>query len=188
MKRVFVLLILLTIAVVPLTTAYAQDAGVSLERLQSLNGSEPAPLLDDTSRGVVVARCAAAQTALLSTQKSIDKAVRARILIYSTIQKELKALELRMTKQGADASEIDLLIGKLQQELDTFSEKSRAYQQLSEDLVIIECANNPDVFAKGLTELRKTHKELQSSAEELHKIITSSPESTFNPLIDRLTI
>lgn len=172
----------------PLSTVHAQDSGASLERLQALSDSGQIPILDEPTKAVVIARCQAAQDAIRTSQKAIDVAVRKRILLYGTMQKELKALEMRMTKQGADASEIDLLIGKIQQELDKFAENSRIYQQLSEDLAIIDCVANPDVFVNGLNTLRLNQKNLQLTALNLYSIISQSPESTFNPLIDRLTI
>lgn len=188
MKQYFLIFILLATIVFPLSTVHAQDAEASLERLRITGDAEQIPVLDELTKSIVVARCQAAQSAVRSSQKPIDMAVRARLLTYSTIQKELKALEIRMTKQGADASEIDLLIGKIQQELDKFSQKSRTYQQLSEDLIVIDCAANPDIFANGLNNLRQTQKELKATAADLYAIIINSPESTFNPLIDRLTI
>ncbi|MEZ6331365.1 MAG: hypothetical protein R3B12_05205 [Candidatus Saccharimonadales bacterium] len=64
---------------------------------------------------MVSEQCINNKQTIKTLQTATDESAKKRIATYGAIQKEIKAIELRMSKQGADASEVDLLISKLQQ-------------------------------------------------------------------------
>lgn len=185
MKLFFISLITLTCVIAP--AVYAEGAIGPAERLQELQQRRGSTVSDD-QRPVAIGRCNQGKQQVGSIQKASDNAVKKRLAIYGSIQKEIKAIELRMTKQGADASEIDLLIGKLQQDIDGFSEKARYSQQLAEDIATIDCAAHPEYYQAAAEEYVVIRSELYSVATDLKRTVTESPEKTFGPLIDRLRI
>jgi hypothetical protein len=93
-----------------------------------------------------------------------------------------------MTKQGADASEVDLLIGKLQQNLDIFIEQSRYTQLLSEAIATIDCNTSPETYVSAMQEYKDARQLLYQSAAELKNSVLAAKQQTFDPLIDRLRI
>ena len=157
------------------------------ERLQEIK-ERRAVSIPEEQKPTVVAQCVQGKSQIKTIQTASDSAVRKRLVIYEAIQKEIKAIELRMTKQGADASEVDLLIGKMQQNLDSFSEQARYSQQLAEDVSIIDCAASPDVYRAATDEYIETRNKLYDTATDLKRMVVAAPNETFARLIDRLTI
>lgn len=177
------LLALLTIA----PAVVAEGVIGSTERLQDLQQRRSVTVSED-QRDAVIAQCSQGKTKVITIQSSTDSSVKKRLAIYESIQKEIKAIELRMSKQGADASEIDLLIGKLQQNLDAFIEQARYSQQLAEDIATIDCTASPELYKAAADEYIETRSRLYTTASELKKIIMTAPKDTFAPLADRLKI
>lgn len=166
---------------------FAQADNFSQERLTGFSVKYKVSL-DDNRINAIKKNCDSTKTTLKGLQITTDSAVRKRLLVYSDIQKELKALEIRLSRQGADASEIDLMIGKLQQELNQFNEYSQAHSDVVLDLVSIDCKEKPELFAAGIYELRSLRDQMQNSAEQLKNTVNESKETTFNPLVDRLIL
>lgn len=167
--------------------AYAEGIIDSGERLRDIQQQRNITIPPE-QREAVIAQCAQGKVYIRSVQTSADSAIKKRLITYSEIQKELKAMELRMTRQGADASEIDLLIGKMQQDIDSFSEQARYSAQIVEDIATIDCATSPELYRAAADEYIDTRNEIKESAEQLKTTVLSAPQTTFTPLIDRLRI
>ena len=106
-----ILLFVLSFALVtqsPIVIAQADN--FSQERLTELSARYKVRL-DDDKVNAIKQNCDSTKTILKGLQITTDSAIRKRLLVYSDIQKESKALEIRLSRQGADASEIDLMIG-----------------------------------------------------------------------------
>lgn len=185
MKRL-VLGILVAVMLMPVA-AIAQDSNYSQERLQEISKNSTLKLSDSQLESVKN-NCVAQKSILKSLQLENDRAVRKRLIVYGGIQKELKALEIRISRQGADASELDLLIGKIDQQLDNINELSQRHSDLVADLTAINCQENPLLFAIGIEELRSVREQLLDEAQSLRRSILDAPNTTFLPLIERLLI
>lgn len=168
-------------------SVYAEGNIDSSVRLQEIKDRQAITIAAE-QRDFTINQCQTGKTTLAQTQVVSDGAVKKRLAVYSSIQKEVKAIELRMTKQGADASEIDLLIGKLQQSLDSFSEQARYTQQLAEDISTIDCVSSPELYVAAIKEYKEARRSVYTSASELKNVIMTAQQQTFNPLIDRLRI
>jgi hypothetical protein len=144
--------------------------------------------LTDASRASIVEKCQSSQNILVNLQSKTDKLVQLRLETYTNFQKELQAIKLRMARQGVDASEIDLLIGKLQQNMDTFTLVSDAYGTTLDDAETVNCTQKPEQFKVALVLMRVQRTKLLDSANALKKTMQDASTTTFNQLKKRLTV
>jgi regulatory protein YycI of two-component signal transduction system YycFG len=145
-------------------------------------------VLDDATRAKIASGCKAAQNSLRNTQTNIDSLVKKRVDIYSSMQKDLQIIKLRMNRQGADASETDLLTGKIQQQLDRFTIQADKYGTVLSDVIAVDCSQKPEYFKAGLVLLRTQKNKLLEEANGLKSMIQKSDKDTFEPLKKRLII
>lgn len=145
-------------------------------------------VLDDISKNNIVAKCVAAQNNLKNIQNNTDMLVRTRVDIYSSIQRDLQTIKIRMIRQGSDASETDLLTGKIQQELDKFTIQSTNYGSALDDVIGINCQQKPEAFKAGLVIMRTQRNKLLEITNNLKYLVNNSDDTTFIPLNKRLTI
>ena len=167
--------------------ALAQDNSSALGNLTNIQ-SKYNISLDDPSKSNVIATCDAQEQKIKSTQAQNDNAISKRMVAYSDVQKEVKALEIRISRQGTDASELDLFIGSLDQQIDELRKVGQEYSNVSNDLLNIDCKQFPELFVAGLEELRDIRSRTLVIASGLKDTVTDSPNSTFKPLIERLLI
>ena len=186
MRLVISLAVILAL-VFPAALTNAQDAGFAKERLIEISQNDNYELSAEQIEQVK-SSCQANKTKLTQLQASTDQSVRKRLVAYGDIQKELKALELRISRQGADASELDLMIGKLEQLLSSFRVLNQQHSDVVAALTLINCQEEPLLYGAGINELRNIRSSMQSQAEQLKDTILQSRQNTFIPLIDRLLI
>ena len=181
------LLSFFVLVLVVATPAIAQQNISPLERLQTLYNQQQNTYTPEKLADVSI-RCPESQKKLLVLQRQNNLFIQKRLSVYGDLQKEMKALELRLARQGADASELDLLIGKQQVALEAFKESQKNYDILISDLRAINCAENPGFFLAGIAEIYKQQQKLQESAIAVYEILHESPNTTFFPLSERLKI
>jgi len=190
--RLLTIIMLVAVFFVPLRVlavdASSSDGQLSREQrlTNAVNGQKLA--LDDVKKAILVQKCQAAQESLLKLQEKSDKLVELRADTYGTFQKELQAIKLRMARQGVDASEIDLLIGKIQQGLDTFTLVADAYGTSLDDVIAVDCTQKPEQFQAGLVVLRAKRATLLASADNLKRVMDHAKQNTFSQLKKRLTV
>jgi hypothetical protein len=167
---------------------FAEDEGQNLEqRLNSLV-SKHSIILTDQDKSNVIANCQKLQNQMAANQLATSAQIRQRVDIYSNLQNEIKALELRMIRQGVDASELDLLIGKIQEKQDQIIITADQMGEVADDSRIIDCQQRPEQFKAGLTEYKELQNDLLVQSRKLRILILTSPETTFNPLKKRLSL
>jgi hypothetical protein len=93
-----------------------------------------------------------------------------------------------MMRQGADASETDLLTGKIQQALDQFTIQADHYGTALDDVINVDCVQKPEQFRAGLVVMRLQRSELLNQANNLKTILNNADNNIFTPLKKRLTI
>lgn len=145
-------------------------------------------VLDDATRAAVVQKCQNTQSILANLQEKSDKVVRLRLETYALIQQELQAIKLRMARQGVDASELDLLVGKLQQGMDAFTLASDAHGVALDDVIVVDCMQRPEQFRAGIVMMRAKRATLFDAATNLRWIMLTAENTTFNQLKDRLRV
>jgi len=168
-------------------TAIAQSTISPTDRLNEYK-EDRSITLSESEKGVILATCSNATALLVSTQDKTNSAIKKRQLIYDNVQRELKAIEMRMSKQGVDASEIDLLIGRLQQNLDEMASNNRESQQITDDLKSINCQQQPELYAAGVQKIRLLRERQLQIANNLKDTVSNSPKDTFMPLVKRLQV
>lgn len=170
-----------------MSTALAQKPSNSSERLQAIYSEQQINYTPERLQKIA-SRCEESQKSLFALRRQNSASVLKRITVYSDLQKEMKAIELRLSKQGADASELDLLIGKQQVALEALETNYKNYDTLLSDLMTINCVENQNLYAAGITEIFVNQKKIRDSASELYKLLQESPNTTFKPLAKRLTL
>lgn len=145
-------------------------------------------LLSEAEISEIVLSCAQKQQKILSIQSQIDKSVSLRMQIYTEVINQISAVEHRVMRQGADASELDMLIGRVQILLNELTESAADYGLVADDSRLINCQNKPERFSASLKELQAIHYRIVSISDELVSVIKDSPKTTFNPLSERLSI
>ena len=92
-----------------------------------------------------------------------------------------------MARQGVDGSEIDLLVGKMQELTDSFTVSGSVYTGTLEDIASVDCINKPEEFMAGLVVARAQIVQLQSYANRLKQLLIDSPNTTFSQITKRLS-
>lgn len=190
-KRLVLIVIVVSALFVPLR-AIAEGNGSSAiisrdERLSKVVVDQQIEL-DDASKSIIQNKCKASQNIIRGIQDRTDALVRKRLNLYSDIQKELQAIKLRMMRQGADASETDLLTGKLQQSLDNFTIQANKHGSALDDIINVDCINNPEQFKAALFMLKIQRAKLLDYSLELKNTMANSQEDVFDQLKKRLII
>ncbi|MFO0882144.1 MAG: hypothetical protein U0491_01725 [Candidatus Saccharimonadales bacterium] len=188
-KHIYATFLLVLLLVVPISTVIAeQEMNGTVDSRLSKAVSDQQITLDDAAKSTISVKCANAQQQLAAIKEKTSKQVQLRIDTYSDIQKELQAIKLRMARQGVDASEIDLLVGKVQQHLDSVTLAASNYGSSLDDITQVDCAQKPEQFMAGLFIARVKQKQLYKEANELKSTMNTADTSTFNQLKKRLTV
>lgn len=145
-------------------------------------------LLSENQINEVILSCPLKQQKIASTQSQIDKSVSLRMQIYTEMINQISAIEHRVMRQGADASELDMLIGRIQILVDELTEAAADYGLVADDSRLIDCQNNPQRFVASIKELQAIHYRIVSISDEIISVIKDSPKTTFIPLANRLSI
>jgi hypothetical protein len=144
--------------------------------------------IDDNIKTSILSKCLTAQAYLKEIQDDAQAQIQLRVNTYGDIQKELLGIKARMKRQGADASETDLLTGKLRLALDRFSLQSTNYLQALHDIVLVDCQANPEYFMAGLFVMRTQRAKLYEDAKSIKTILDNSKVNIFDQLKKRLVI
>ena len=136
----------------------------------------------------ITQNCSQKQQAIFEIQSQIDSSVSKRMQLYTELINQISAIEHRLIRQGADASELDLLIGRIQLLIDDLTVSADNYGLTAEDSRLINCQLNPEKFAASIKELQDTHYKIVSLSDELVEVVKASTNSTFSSLSDRLSI
>ncbi len=187
------IILLLAVAFFMPLTAIAQivpaaDSQPSREERLSRAVQDQQITLDDGAKALITEKCEPAQNILIGLQDKSDRLIQLRLATFTDFQKELQAIKLRMARQGVDASEIDLLIGKLQQNLDSFTLASNSYGATLDDAESVNCKQKPEQFKAALVLMRAKRAKLLDAAETLKITMNDATVTTFNQLKKRLTV
>jgi hypothetical protein len=182
------LLIALVCLITGASAVLAQTAPATTEARLQQAVTDAGVVLNDTQRASILTTCQSAQAVLARIQQSTGSLIEERSTFYVGVQQELQAIKLRMVRQGADASETDLLTGKIQQGLDDFWLKADDYRLALGDVVSVNCQQQPEYFKAGLIVMRLKRALLLESAVQLKAVVQNSNDSIFSQLKQRLVI
>ena len=144
--------------------------------------------LDEARKASIVANCQKSRVALNRVEQVATTAIEERNSLYTNIQQELQAIKLRMFRQGADASETDLLTGKVKQSLEDFSAKATDYQKALTEVASIDCQQQPELFQANLIVMRLKRALLLESSLQLKTVFENSEKDVFGQLKRRLVL
>jgi hypothetical protein len=166
---------------------FAQELGDSQSRLNALK-NEYSIVINDEQKQKIIATCTESVELIGKVQQSNLLSNKKRILLYKDVTKELKAIEFRTLRQGVDTSELDLMIGKNQQQIKTINLLSENQNTLLNDIKSIDCKANPELFLAGLYKFRENQKSLIDTVTAIQSELKNSYDYTFKPLSERLKL
>jgi hypothetical protein len=189
MKYTFSLAILFLFALsLPLSVVGAQSAQQEVEKRLKSAVEERKITLTQEDKQDIQKKCKASQEIIRESQTDANRAVSKRTEIYQDLKKELQALSLRFSRQAVDASELDLLVGKLTQGLDSFNQKSDTLNGAYQDALIINCKNKPEEFKAAVIILRAQHSYVYEESQDLRALFANAKTNTYPQLKERLTV
>lgn len=192
MRPIAISFFILATMIIPTNVLVAQEASVSPngtidDRLSGAINDQHLQL-DESKQNDIKLKCQATQHIFSDMQQKTDGLIRKRVDLYNELQKDLIAIQLRMVRQGADASEIDLLTGKIQQGLDRFTLVADQYGTSLNDVMLVNCTQKPEQFQAGLIMMRMQRSLLLKSATDLKNSMLQAPQDTYIPLKNRLRV
>jgi hypothetical protein len=173
------------IITLPITVS-AESATTADDRLNQAVSAQQLVLVPDT-KAIVASRCVAAQAQISQTSSRTASIIKLDIDTYGSIKNDLLAIKLRLARQGVDGSEIDLLVGKMQELTDNLTISGSVYTGTLDDITSIDCINKPEEFMAGLVLARAQLVQVQSSANHLKELLSDSSTTTFSQIIKRLS-
>ncbi len=159
MRIVYVTFLALLLGVSGVTYSQESDPVANLSELRG--NSNYSVQIDQAKLDTIKTNCDNSKSILKTTSKKIDSAIKKRQLLYGDIQKESKAIEIRLNRQGVDASEIDLLIGKNQQNIEDLTKANIKFQEVAGYLDLINCRDNPELYYFGVRFLKEILSEME---------------------------
>lgn len=186
MRRAVLFIVLgLLVSVAP--AALAEDSSSLNDRLQAIV-VEKNITLDDAKRALVIERCEQAQAILRQQAVRTEAAARKRQASIQDAQKEMLALKLRLARQNTDASELELLRGKLQEDSDRFAVASSSYGQAAADALTAGCKERPELFMAALISVRGHRLEQLAAAKEMTALLRTVQGVTVPEIKERLVL
>lgn len=186
-KRILICILFLA-AVLPATGYAVEPAPSTIDTRLSQALVDYKIELSDEAKNNIASKCLLVQNLLENLQLNTEAIISKRIDTYSFIQEELQAIKIRMIRQGADASETDLLTGKIEFALENFSSLAETYKIALNDTVNVNCQENPQYFQASLVLLRTHRAKLLESAQALKSTFYNADEDIFTQLKKRLMI
>lgn len=145
-------------------------------------------VLSEQEATEIIQSCNQKQQSIFAIQSQIDTSVSKRMQLYTELINQISAIEHRLIRQGADASELDLLIGRIQLLIDDLTVSADNYGLVAEDSRLINCQSSPEKFAASIKELQDTHYKIVAISDELAEVVKASTNTTFKSLSERLSI
>lgn len=187
MYKLFIIFaVVISVIVAPHALAQSGSGNLS-DRLQQVVEQRNIQL-DPGKRALVLAKCQAVQQSMRIQSVQTASALRKRQQVINDTQLEMVALKLRMTRQGVDASELELLRGKLQQKADKLTIASDIYGQAVSDAQTVNCIERPEQFMAALELTREARAEQQKAARQVTVVLYDSPHSLLPALKKRLVL
>lgn len=112
-------------------------------------------------------RCKAAQGQITSLQARLHGAVTARGLAHSKIIDKLDELAGKVTAAGLDTAQLEQVLAELRTQLLAYEEQLTVYQQAIDDLIALECENDPEAFMAALETARSLRSQLADGSAQI---------------------
>jgi len=182
----FALLVLAFITILLPLEVGAQSV-VTPDSVLSKAVSDQQLALSADSKAIVVARCVPLQAQLSQLSSRTAATIHLYLDTYGSTMNDLQAFELRLARQGVDGSEIDLLIGKMRGAMDNLTISGSTYTGTLNTVASVDCVNQPEEFVAGIVLARAQLSQLQKNANQIERLLTDAPSSTFGQIIKRLS-
>lgn len=132
-----------------------------------------ASALTDLQNGAISQNCASIQNSLKSLQKADS---RTRVLLGSTYQtiftNFVTPLNLRLVRHGQPNSDLIEIQSDFIDSRTKFSKNFIKYSQSLEQLISIDCKNEPEKFYQKLEQTRKLRAKVQNSVQQIHQLLS----------------
>lgn len=138
-----------------------------------------ASALTDLQNGAISQNCASIQSSLKSLQKADS---RTRVLLGSTYQtlftNFITPLNLRLVRHSQPNSDLIEIQSDFTELRTKFSKNFIKYSQSLEQLISIDCKNEPEKFYQTLSQTRKLRAKVQDSVQKIHQLLSRHLSAT----------
>ena len=139
----------------------------------SIISTPKASALTDLQNGAISQNCASIQNSLKSLQKADS---RTRVLLGSTYQtiftNFITPLNLRLVRHSQPNSDLIEIQSDFIESRTKFSKNFIKYSQSLEQLISIDCKNEPEKFYQTLDQTRKLRAKVQNSVQQIHQLLS----------------
>ncbi|MDO4979020.1 MAG: hypothetical protein Q4E47_02615 [Candidatus Saccharibacteria bacterium] len=128
--------------------------------------------LSDDQKGAISMGCSSIKNSLSQLQKA-DAASRSRIgTTYQTILTSyLTPMNLRLVKNGKLTTDLTSFVNDFTTTRANFNAQYVSYSRSLEELIAVDCQNNPDEFYEKLEHTREERAKLSSFVSEINKTL-----------------
>jgi hypothetical protein len=134
--------------------------------------------LDSFEQQTVKLRCEAAQAKIKVAQGRLNGKGAERMARYNNAAERLTNLSAKLKVKGVDTASLDSQIGELQTMIKNYNELHSGYKQQIDDLVAMNCGNNPEAFKATLLEAREDRAKVVQAASDIKTFVTSKIKPT----------
>ena len=166
---------------------YAQSTEDSLARLKSQVQSQNATLSEE-SKSKVADSCQTAQSSLKTIRQKEQRIHRERSEVYLDVQNEMDALQLRLKRQGLDASGAVIVLMNYRELTDQYERLSKIYNEALYDVSTIDCRSNPEAFNAGVLLVRQKRAELLANTNTIQYFVNNDVKNQFSAVKRQLKV
>lgn len=159
----------------------------SLARLQASSAAQGVAL-DDATKATLRDTCKTAQANLQLIRQKEARNYQAYGETFLDVQNEISALELRLKRQGVTVQGIDRTLLNYKERVDQYDRLNYLYQQALSDVIVIDCAANPNEFTAGIVSVRQLRSQLLQTTVGLKEYIVKDIYDQFNKVKAQLNV
>lgn len=127
-------------------------------------------------------RCSVAQTSIKNLQGRIGDVQTKRLNAYDSILSSLNGLLSRLDAQAFESSDLQTDVDELSSKVSAFRQTLSSYKQAVDDMVIIDCAQDPTTFQAALQSARQNHQNIMIETGEIRTYINNTIKPTLQAI------
>lgn len=159
----------------------------SLARLQTAAQNQNISM-DDTKKNEIQNLCNTAQANLQLIRQKEPRSYQNYSDTYLDIQNEISALEIRLKRQGVTIQGIDTTLLNYKERVDQYDRLHYLYQQALNDVVTIDCKENPVEFMAGVYTVRQLRAQLLAATTDMESYVFKEVNDQFTKVKAQLKV
>jgi uncharacterized coiled-coil protein SlyX len=176
--RLFAMISVVGLLVMSAPVLAQSGTAQSLARLQAA-AQKQNNSIDDAKKTEIQNTCRTAQANLQLIRQKEPRNYQNYSETYLDVQNEINALEIRLKRQGVTIQGIDQTLMNYKERVDQYDRLNYLYQQALNDVVEIDCKENPVEFVAGINVLRQLRAQILSTTKGIESYIFKEVNDQF---------